>query len=208
VSTSTSVQLSASVAARLVAHFLCTCAPGPGKMQKLHISAHRAEQQTPFARLHHRLLILAAVLCALSSNCSVEAARPRQQQQQQATVIVQYKPSAVRSMSAASDSSIVAIAASDAATATARQWGASAEKQASIAAIASAAATAIPAVASMTSAVSEAAARSGIRVVGQTNYATVLHGAAIRTQSPTDARRLRNQLERNANVQQVWFAVS
>jgi hypothetical protein len=134
---------------------------------------------------------------------------------QSATLIVEFSRHAVSTASAAATDTPAAIAAvaaaADAAAvavAAAEQRGASAEKQAAIAAMASETAYAIPAVAAIASLVSVAAASSGIEVVGQTSYTTVFRGAALKTRSAADAQRLKEQLEQNPAVHRVWYAVS
>lgn len=110
-------------------------------------------------------------------------------------------PAAIVAVAAAADAAAVAVAAAE-------QRGASAEKQAAIAAMASEAAYTIPALAAITSSVSVAAASSGIEVVGHTSYSTVLRGAALQTRSAADAQRLKEQLQQNPAVHRVWYAVS
>eukprot|EP00775_Hariotina_reticulata_P014225 gene14225-14369_t len=58
----------------------------------------------------------------------------------------------------------------------------------------------------MTSTVTSDAAREGIQVVGETNFATVIHGAAIKTRTTRDAERLKQKLQHHPAVQNVWYA--
>lgn len=149
-----------------------------------------------------RALLLAGVLLVLLAWPAAAAAAPPVTP----TLIVEYRPAALRTVDVASAD--VGAAAATAAVVAAQSWGASEGKQATIAATASAAATAAPAVAAVSASVASSAMQRGIRLVSQTNYATVMHGAAFRTRSAADARRLQRQLERNPSVARVWYAVS
>ncbi|KAF8069702.1 subtilisin-like serine protease [Scenedesmus sp. PABB004] len=132
------------------------------------------------------------------------------------TLIVEYAPNAVSAAATAAagggggDGS-VAIAAAQAsaaavAVAAATARGADGARAAAVGELAGAAAAVLPGLDALTTSVAVAATSSGIRVLGHTRYATVLHGAAIRTAGPADAARLRAQLEANPAVAHVWEA--
>jgi hypothetical protein len=122
---------------------------------------------------------------------------------------VEYEDEAVAAAAAKAGvtTASVQIAAADAAN-KANDRGASAARRDTIVAIASEAAVVTPAVSSLTYAMYLEAQRKGVEVTGVTNFATVMQGAAIRTNASESAAFLKQQLEKNPKVKRVWYAVS
>jgi len=150
--------------------------------------------------------VLLMIWVLLSHNL-VDAAPPAN-----AILIVQYKDDVVEakirsigSNSAAVAAAAVAVAEANAASAA---RGVTAAKRDQIAEMAKQTAMAVPALALMTSTVTSDAVQEGIQVVGETNFATVIHGAAIKTRSARDAELLKQKLQLHPAVQNVWYAVS
>lgn len=127
----------------------------------------------------------------------------------QNTLIVEYEDEAVAAAAAKAGvtTASVQIAAADAAN-KASDRGASAARRDTIVAIASEAAVVTPAVSSLTYAMYLEAQKQGVEVTGVTNFATVMQGAAIRTNASESAAFLKQQLEKNPKVKKVWYAVS
>jgi hypothetical protein len=148
-------------------------------------------------------LVLTLVLC-----CSYSV-RCQGGDYPQATLIVEYEDDAVAAEAAKAGVSTasVSVAAADAAN-KATDRGASAARTEAIVAIASQAATVTPAVSALTYAMYLEAAKKGVEVTGVTNFATVMQGAAIRTNDSESAVLLKQQLEQHPKVKNVWYAVS
>ena len=148
------------------------------------------------------------MIWVLLSHNLVDAAPPAN-----AILIVQYKDDVVEAKirSIGSNSAAVAAAAAVAvaeANAASAARGVTAAKRDQIAEMAKQTAMAVPALALMTSTVTSDAVQEGIQVVGETNFATVIHGAAIKTRSARDAELLKQKLQLHPAVQNVWYAVS
>jgi len=150
-------------------------------------------------------LLVSAVLLLACSN----PARAQLEDYPQTTLIVQYEDAAVKAATAKSGVSAASVktAAADAAS-KARSRGASAARRAEIVSIASAAAAVTPAVSSITYSMYLDAMKKGVDVTGVTHFATVMQGAAIRTNDSVSAAKLKQQLEKNPKVKKVWYAVS
>jgi hypothetical protein len=127
----------------------------------------------------------------------------------QHTLIVEYEDEAVAAAAAKAGVSTASVqtAAADASN-KARDRGASAARRAEIVAIASQAAAVTPAVSAITYSMYLDAAKKGVEVTGVTNFATVMQGAAIRTNASDSAAFLKQELEKNPKVKKVWYAVS
>lgn len=127
----------------------------------------------------------------------------------QNTLIVEYEDEAVAAAAAKAGATTASVqtAAADAAS-KADDRGASAARRDTIVAIASEAAVVTPAVSSLTYAMYLEAVKKGVEVTGVTNFATVMQGAAIRTNASESAAFLKQQLEKNPKVKKVWYAVS
>lgn len=149
-------------------------------------------------------LVVSLVLCCCSGSVRCQGADLPQH-----TLIVQYEDDAVAAAAAKTGVSTasVQIAAADAAS-RAEDRGASAARRDTIVAIASEAAVVTPAVSSLTYAMYLDAVAKGVEVTGVTNFATVMQGAAIRTNASESAAFLKEQLEQNPKVKKVWYAVS
>lgn len=157
------------------------------------------------ARLAASLLVLSVLLCCWSGavRCQVLG------DDTQTTLIVEYEDEAVAAAAAKAGVSTasVAVAAADA-DSRAKDRGASAARREEIVAIASQAAAVTPAVSAITYSMYLDAARKGVEVTGVTNFATVMQGAAIRTNASESAAFLKQELEKNPKVKKVWYAVS
>jgi hypothetical protein len=149
-------------------------------------------------------LVVSVLLCCCSGSVRCQGADLPQH-----TLIVQYEDDAVAAAAAKAGVSTasVQVAAADAAS-KATDRGASAARREAIVAIASQAAVVTPAVSSLTYAMYLDAVAKGVEVTGVTNFATVMQGAAIRTNASDSAAFLKQQLEANPKVKKVWYAVS
>lgn len=167
---------------------------------------NKAKQQRVEAVLVPAVLLLVLLCC---SHIAVVQGQLEGDDTPQTTLIVQYEDDAVQAAAAKTgvSTSSVQTAAADADT-KARDRGASAARRDEIVSIAAAAAAVTPAVSSLTYSMYLDAMREGVEVTGVTNYATVLQGAAIRTNASESAAVLKEQLERNPKVKKVWYAVS